>query len=67
MYYVKYYIPPPFFFPNQKETKQSPQQLKPPHSPYSPYSPRHISVTNPFLTGTVSPATVAPPPPPQSP
>jgi len=49
MYYVKYYIPPPFFFPNQAGQNQ----------PDSPHSPKPISVTNPFLTRTA--VTLIPP------
>ena len=52
MYYVKYYIPPPFFFPNQVVQNQ-------PDSPDSPHSPKPISVTNPFLTRTA--VTLLPP------
>jgi hypothetical protein len=51
MYYVKYYIPPPFFFPNQT----IPQPLNPIQPLNSLRTADHVSLTNPFLSHTIQP------------
>jgi len=46
MYHVKYYIPPPFFFPNQ--TKPQPVQPNPLTNPF----------ITPFINATPQPSTL---------